>query len=127
MVGGIGWLIRSVYGRAASGVGLAVAGLANGVGIDLSPGRYSVIFKNNAPSLVSIGSEYEGREVLRCAERPTSWPVGGPVSAERSVLVGLDAVTLLACLSSVYSIGGRRGLATQMVEVDEVWQRVDTV
>lgn len=56
--------------RALSSV--ALAGLANGVGIDLSPGRYSVMFNNDAPSLVSIGAEYAGREVLRCAERPTS-------------------------------------------------------
>jgi hypothetical protein len=49
------------------------------------------------------------------------------VSAEKSVLVGLGAITLLTCLSSVYSIGGRRGPAMQMVEVDEVWQRVSTV
>lgn len=60
---------------------VALAGLANGVGIDLSPGRYSVMFTNDAPSLVSIGPEYAGREVLRCAERPTSWPVDGPVVA----------------------------------------------
>jgi hypothetical protein len=58
---------------------VAFVGLANGVGIDLSPDRYRVIFRNNAPSLVTIGPEYEGREVLRCAERPTAWPVDGPV------------------------------------------------
>jgi hypothetical protein len=52
---------------------------------------------------------------------------GVMVSAERSVLVGLGAVTSLTCPSSVYSIGGRRGPAMQMVEVDEVWQRVTTV
>jgi hypothetical protein len=53
-----------------------------------------------------------------------SWAV---VSAKRSVLVGLGAITLLTCLSSVYLIGGRRGPAMQMVEVDEVWQRVGLV
>jgi ferric iron reductase protein FhuF len=68
-----------LYCAALSSV--AFAGLANGVGIDLSPGRYTVVFNNNAPSLVTIRPDYEGREVLRCAERPTSWPVSGPVVA----------------------------------------------
>src|SRR4051794_33239606 len=45
-----------------------------------------------------------------------SWAV---VSAKRSVLVGLCAITLLTCLSSVYWIGGRRGPAMLMVEVDD--------
>jgi Ferric iron reductase FhuF-like transporter len=60
---------------------IAFAGLANGVGIDLSPGRYSVGLVDGALKRVTIGDEYEGGEVLRCAERPTSWPVGGPVVA----------------------------------------------
>jgi hypothetical protein len=63
-----------------------------------------------------------------CRHAPQRLSASGVVvSVERSVLVGLGAVTLLTCLSSVYLIGGRRGPAMQMVEVDEVWQRVDTV
>lgn len=60
---------------------VALVGLANGVGIDLSPGRYTMVLPDDAPSMVSFGPEYEGGEVLRCAERPTTWPVGGPVVA----------------------------------------------
>jgi hypothetical protein len=60
---------------------VALVGLANGVGIDLSPGRYTVIFNDGAPSTVTFGPEYPAREVLRCAERPTAWPVTGPVVA----------------------------------------------
>jgi hypothetical protein len=63
-----------------------------------------------------------------CRHAPQGLSASGVVvSAEKSVLVGLDAITLLTCLSSVYSIGGRCGPAMQMVEVDEVWQRVNTV
>jgi hypothetical protein len=63
-----------------------------------------------------------------CRHAPQGLSASGVVvSAEKSVLVGLGAITLLICLSSVYSMGGRHGPAMQMVEVDEVWQRVDTV
>jgi hypothetical protein len=67
-----------LYCAALSSV--ALAGLANGVGIGLSPGRYSVMFDNDAPSLVSIGPEYTGREVLRCsARRPPAASLPGRV------------------------------------------------
>lgn len=60
----------------ASLTSIALAGLANGVGIDLSPERCAVIFTDGVPSVVTIG---HGGELLRCAERPTSWPVTGPI------------------------------------------------
>ncbi|HEX6355430.1 IucA/IucC family C-terminal-domain containing protein [Actinophytocola sp.] len=93
---------------------VALAGLANGVGIDLSPGRYSVTFDNNVPSRVSIGPEYEGREVLRCAERPTSWPVSGPVVATLDELREYVYTNLYA-----HNLGLLFTAATRMVNVPE--------
>lgn len=93
---------------------IALAGLANGVGIDLSPGRYSVIFKDNAPALVSIGPEYDGGKVLRCAERPTSWPVGGPVVGTLNELREYTFTNLYA-----RNLGLLFAAATRMVHVPE--------
>jgi hypothetical protein len=47
---------------------------------------------------------------IGCRHAPQGLSASGMVvSAEKSVLVGLGTITLLTCLSSVYSIGGRRG------------------
>lgn len=56
---------------------VALAGLANGVGIDLSPARCVAIFRSNVPMLLSLNPA----PVVRCAERPASWPVAGPAVA----------------------------------------------
>jgi hypothetical protein len=60
---------------------VALAGLANGVGIDLSPARCTVIFRDNLPSQLALAPAYRADEVLRCARRPTTWPVSGPAVA----------------------------------------------
>ena len=54
---------------------VALVGLANGVGIDCSAARTRVIVRNNIPFLCVVDVP-EG-EPLRCAERPTTWPVRG--------------------------------------------------
>jgi hypothetical protein len=57
---------------------VALTGLANGAGIDLSPARCSMAFRDNLPSRVALQRGYRARHVLRCSERPTRWPVTGP-------------------------------------------------
>jgi hypothetical protein len=54
---------------------VALTALANGVGIDCSADRVRVIVRANIPFLCVVDVP-EG-EPLRCAERPTSWPVEG--------------------------------------------------
>ncbi|HEV8563772.1 MAG TPA: IucA/IucC family C-terminal-domain containing protein [Actinomycetota bacterium] len=55
---------------------IALVSLAQGVGLDVSPGRCRMIVRSNVPFLMT----FDGCDVspLRCAERPTSWPVEGP-------------------------------------------------
>jgi hypothetical protein len=60
---------------ASSVSAVALTGLANGVGFDLSAARCRVIIRSNIPFLTVLDVA-EG-EPLRCAERPTSWPVEG--------------------------------------------------
>jgi hypothetical protein len=55
---------------------VALTGLVNGVGIDLSPARCRVLFQNDLPSKVALDPDYR---VVGCAQRPTSWPVEAPV------------------------------------------------
>lgn len=54
---------------------VALTALANGVGIDCSAARTRVIVRSNIPFLCVVDVP-EG-EPLRCAERPTTWPVEG--------------------------------------------------
>lgn len=60
---------------ASSVSAVALTGLANGVGFDLSAARCRVIIRSNIPFLTVLDVG-EG-EPLRCAERPTTWPVEG--------------------------------------------------
>lgn len=57
---------------------VALVGLANGVGVDLSPGRCTVTFHDDLPSRLWL--EDEARPV-RWEGRPVAWAVGGPVVA----------------------------------------------
>jgi hypothetical protein len=61
------------YSSSVSAV--ALTALANGVGLDCSAARCRVIIRANIPFLTILDVP-EG-EPLRCAERPTSWPVNG--------------------------------------------------
>jgi len=54
---------------------VALTALANGVGIDCSAARTRVIVRANIPFLCVVDVP-EG-EPIRCAERPTTWPVQG--------------------------------------------------
>jgi Ferric iron reductase FhuF-like transporter len=60
---------------------VALVGLAHGVGIDLSPGRFAMVFRDNLPSRITLRRGYRARHVLRCSERPTRLPVTGPAVA----------------------------------------------
>lgn len=53
----------------------ALLALGRGVGVDLSPASCRIVFWRNVPYRVTLDG---GDEALRCAERPTSWPVRGP-------------------------------------------------
>jgi hypothetical protein len=61
------------YSSSVSAV--ALTALANGVGLDCSAARCRVIIRANIPFLTVLDVP-EG-EPLRCAERPTTWPVSG--------------------------------------------------
>jgi hypothetical protein len=61
------------YSSSVSAV--ALTALANGVGLDCSAARCRVIIRANIPFLTVLDVP-EG-EPLRCAERPTTWPVHG--------------------------------------------------
>jgi hypothetical protein len=61
------------YSSSVSAV--ALTALANGVGLDCSAARCRVIIRANIPFLTVLDVP-EG-EPLRCAERPTTWPVTG--------------------------------------------------
>jgi hypothetical protein len=56
---------------------VALTGLARGVGIDVSLPRCTMIIDRDARMFAMI--DVPDGEVLRCAERPTAWPVSGPV------------------------------------------------
>jgi ferric iron reductase protein FhuF len=61
----------------------ALVGLAQGIGIDMSPKRCRVALTNVELPVTRrvfvVAVEQTGTEVLRCAQRPTSLPVTGPV------------------------------------------------
>jgi ferric iron reductase protein FhuF len=63
------------YASAMSAV--ALAGLARGVGIDVSLSRCTLMLKYNVPVVVMVDTT--DQELLRCAERSTTWPADGPV------------------------------------------------
>jgi ferric iron reductase protein FhuF len=65
-----------------------LVGLANGIGLDVSPARcVAVVRPNGQYQLLLDGAggpgdadgATGGDEVVRCAERPTPWPVSGPI------------------------------------------------
>jgi hypothetical protein len=60
---------------ASSVSAVALAALANGVGLDTSAARCRVIVRSNIPFLTVL--DVPDGEPLRCAERPTSWQVDG--------------------------------------------------
>ena len=60
---------------------VAVTGLANGVGVDLTPVWCAVTFKGTVPGRIALVPRYRARYVLRCSDRPTNWPVPGPAVA----------------------------------------------
>lgn len=55
----------------------ALVGLARGVGVDLAARRCTMVVRYNVPFLLAL--EAGATDVLRCRERPTRWPVTGPV------------------------------------------------
>lgn len=63
----------------ASVTSVALAGLANGVGIDVSPERTTYTPRPSGQFSVSL--DLADEEILRCAERPTGWAVRGPTVA----------------------------------------------
>jgi hypothetical protein len=58
----------------ASLISIAHAGLAHGVGLDLSPQRCRVLFRK---PWLAIAVDLSADDIVRCAERPTTWPVAG--------------------------------------------------
>lgn len=55
---------------------VAMAGLANGVGLDVSAERCTLTPR--AVGQFAVSFDLADDEILRCAERPTSWAVAGP-------------------------------------------------
>jgi hypothetical protein len=62
---------------ASSVSAIALTALAQGVGLDLSAKRCRMLFYGDVPFRASL----ETNEIVpvRCAERPTTWPVDGPI------------------------------------------------
>jgi hypothetical protein len=59
-----------------------LVGLANGIGLDVSPARCTAVVRPNGQyQLLLDGADgADGADqVMRCAERPARWPVDGPV------------------------------------------------
>jgi ferric iron reductase protein FhuF len=56
---------------------IALVALARGVGLDLSAPRCRVLFHRDVPFRTTLDTE--NMVTLRCAERPTTWPVDGPI------------------------------------------------
>jgi ferric iron reductase protein FhuF len=57
----------------------ALVGLANGIGLDLSPERCTVVVRPDGQYHLRLD---HGGEVLRCAQRPSPWPAGGGPAVE---------------------------------------------
>jgi ferric iron reductase protein FhuF len=56
-----------------------LVGLANGIGLDVSPARCTAVVKPNGQYRLLLDGDDGDDEVVRCAERPAPWPVRGPV------------------------------------------------
>lgn len=56
---------------------VALAGLAAGVGLDLSVHNCRVVARGKPAFYLLL--DLDDSQIVRCAERPTSWPVSGPV------------------------------------------------
>ena len=63
-----------------------LVGLANGIGLDVSPARCAAVIRPNGQYRLLLDGADGPDEVVRCAERPTPWPVGGPVVPTVAVL-----------------------------------------
>jgi hypothetical protein len=57
--------------------GIALVALARGVALDLSAPRCGLLFYRDVPFRATLDTE--NMVALRCAERPTTWPVDGPI------------------------------------------------
>jgi hypothetical protein len=62
---------------ASSVSAIALAALAQGVGLDLSARRCRMLFYKDVPFRASLDTT--DMVPLRCAERPTTWPIDGPI------------------------------------------------
>jgi hypothetical protein len=63
-----------LYSNATTGA--ALIALACGVGLDLSPASCSIVFRG--PVAGGVALDIAADRIVRCAERPAAWPVGGP-------------------------------------------------
>ena len=63
--------------HAASVSAAAFAALGRGVGLDVSASNVRFVIRGNVPFIASVRSD--GTPPLRCRERPTSWPIDGPM------------------------------------------------
>ena len=63
--------------HAASVSAAAFAALGRGVGLDVSASNVRFVIRGNVPFIASVRSD--GTPPLRCRERPTAWPVEGPM------------------------------------------------
>ena len=71
-------IAMSRFTRHAASITAAVcAALACGVGLDASARNCRYIIRSNVPFIGSLPSA--GTPPVRCRERPTSWPVDGPI------------------------------------------------
>jgi Fe-S oxidoreductase len=64
---------------ASSLTAVALVALGRGVGLDLSAARCRLVVRANIPFLTVL--DVPAGSALLCAERPTEWPVDGPVVA----------------------------------------------
>lgn len=55
---------------------IALVGLARGIGINVAADRCTMIIRHDLPMRMTLRVAPD--EVVRCAERPTRWTVGGP-------------------------------------------------
>jgi Ferric iron reductase FhuF-like transporter len=62
---------------ASSVSAIALAALAQGVGLDLSARRCRMLYHGDVPFRASLDTKE--MVPIRCAERPTTWPVDGPI------------------------------------------------
>jgi hypothetical protein len=55
---------------------MALAGLARGIGLDVSARHCNYVYRQSVPFYMTLNTP--GASVLQCAERPTPWRVDGP-------------------------------------------------